>query len=106
MVVLAYLWPLALVPLLAVRDDDDGDEVRWHARHGLVLFAAEILLFAGLWVAIALASLASLAVGCAFGLLLLGLWGGILVLHLVAILRALNGSRLLVPWVSAHADRA
>src|SRR5437016_5802174 len=40
MIVLAYLWPLALVPLLLEKHDAD---VQWHARHGLVLMAAELL---------------------------------------------------------------
>src|SRR3954470_16220785 len=34
MLVLGYLWPLAVVPLLVARDDA---EVQWHAKHGLVL---------------------------------------------------------------------
>ena len=40
MLVLAYLWPLAAVPLLVSKDDA---EVQWHAKHGLVLMAAELL---------------------------------------------------------------
>src|SRR4051812_30120664 len=40
MIVLAYLWPLALIPFLLEQQDLD---VRWHAKHGLVLMAAEIL---------------------------------------------------------------
>ena len=34
MIVLSYLWLLALVPLLTEKDDK---EVQWHAKHGLVL---------------------------------------------------------------------
>jgi len=41
MIVLAYLWPLALVPLLLEKHDAD---VQWHAKHGLVLMVAELLL--------------------------------------------------------------
>ena len=41
-IVLAYLWLLALVPFLAEKDDP---EVRWHARHGLLLFGAEMAVF-------------------------------------------------------------
>ncbi len=37
MIVLAYLWPLALVPLLIEKHDA---EVQWHAKHGIVLMAA------------------------------------------------------------------
>src|SRR6266849_1421589 len=41
MIVLAYLWPLALVPLLIERGDPD---VQWHAKHGIVLMIAELIL--------------------------------------------------------------
>ena len=41
MIVLAYLWLLALVPLLVEKQDP---EVQWHAKHGLVLMIAELLL--------------------------------------------------------------
>ena len=39
MIVLSYLWILALVPLLVEKDDK---EVQWHAKHGIVLMVAEI----------------------------------------------------------------
>ena len=42
MIVLAYLWPLAFVPLLLEKEDAD---VQWHARHGIVLMAAELIAF-------------------------------------------------------------
>ena len=45
MIVLSYLWLLALVPLLTEKDDR---EVQWHAKHGIVLMVAEIVL----WVAL------------------------------------------------------
>ena len=45
MIVLSYLWLLALVPLLTEKDDK---EVQWHAKHGLVLMVAELFL----WIAI------------------------------------------------------
>ena len=44
MIVLSYLWLLALVPLLVEKDDK---EVQWHAKHGLVLMVAELVF----WVA-------------------------------------------------------
>ena len=37
MIVLAYLWLLALVPLLFEKTDR---QVQWHARHGIVLMIA------------------------------------------------------------------
>ena len=34
MIVLSYLWLLALIPLVVEKEDQ---EVQWHAKHGLVL---------------------------------------------------------------------
>ncbi len=44
MIVLSYLWLLALIPLVVEKEDR---EVQWHAKHGLVLTGAEVLF----WVA-------------------------------------------------------
>ena len=44
MIVLSYLWVLALIPLLVEKDDP---EVQWHAKHGLVLAAAAAALVLG-----------------------------------------------------------
>ena len=40
MIVLAYLWLLALVPLVVEKQDA---EIQWHARNGIVLMVAEIV---------------------------------------------------------------
>ncbi len=102
MLVLAYLWPLALVPLLVDKDDR---EVQWHAKHGLVLMVAEILLLFAVSVMMSLVSLMALSFGCALSLLVLVLWVAILALHLTAMVKALNGSRLVIPGVSELANR-
>ena len=47
MIVLSYLWLLALVPLLVEKEDK---EVQWHAKHGIVLMVAEIVLWIALWI--------------------------------------------------------
>src|SRR5262249_11820241 len=57
MIVLAYLWILALVPLLAEKHDPD---VQWHAKHGLVMMAAELILLFGYVIMTSLVSLATL----------------------------------------------
>ena len=44
MIVLAYLWLLALVPLLFEKTDR---EVQWHAKHGIVLMIAAVMLCVG-----------------------------------------------------------
>jgi len=102
MIVLAYLWPLAFIPLLLEKKDAD---VQWHARHGLVLLVAETIAVFVYMVVATFASVAAFGVGCALGLLLLAGFVGILALHVVAILKGINGRRLLVPWVSDFANR-
>lgn len=102
MIVLAYLWPLAFIPLLVERQDR---EVQWHAKHGLVLMAAELVLLFGYVVMTSVVSLATLGLGCVLSLVLVFAWVGVLALHVVAILKGMSGSRLIVPGLSAYADR-
>jgi len=102
MIVLAYLWPLALVPLLLEKRDP---EVQWHAKHGLVLMVAELILIVGYVVVTSIVSMATLGLGCVLSLLLVFGWIGILALHVVAILKGVGGSRLILPGLSHYADR-
>jgi uncharacterized membrane protein len=101
MIVLSYLWPLALVPLFLERNDPD---LQWHARHGLVLMMAELLLIA-VYLAIAtIISLAALGLGTVLAILLVASWIGVLVLHVMAIVKGVNGARLVIPRLSHYAD--
>ncbi len=95
MVVLAYLWLLAIVPLLVEEQDP---EVRWHAKHGLVLFGTEFVGF------IALAMVGGIAWWLAFLLVPLAQLG-VLVLHVACIAKGLQGGRLLIPGISEYTDR-
>lgn len=99
MIVLSYLWLLALVPLLVEKDDK---EVQWHAKHGIVLMVAEIVF----WIAVTIVQMAlGTILGCVVGLLGFFVWIGILVLHIIAIMKGINGGRLIVPGVSQYADK-
>ena len=102
MILLSYLWLLALVPLLTDKDDA---EVQWHAKHGIVLTIAELVLLFAYVLFTSLVSLATFGLGCALSLLLVFAWIGILALHVVAILKGVNGGRLIVPGVSEYAER-
>lgn len=102
MIVLAYLWPLALIPLLVEKDDP---EVQWHAKHGLVLMVAEIVGLFAFVMFTTLVSLATFGLGCALSLLLIFVWAGILALHVAAIIKGINGGRLIVPVLSEHVSR-
>jgi uncharacterized membrane protein len=102
MIVLAYLWPLAFIPLLLDKDDA---EVQWHARHGLVLMLAEIVAVFAYLALNFMISLAAFGLGCALVLLLMFGFVGILAVHIVAILKGINGQRLLIPVLSDYASR-
>jgi uncharacterized membrane protein len=95
MLVLSYLWILALIPLLMEQDDQD---VRWHAKHGLILLGAEIAAF----LAIGILSGLSGGLGC---LLVPLAQLGVLVFHIVCIAKALKGERLLIPGLSDFASK-
>ena len=102
MIVLAYLWPLALVPLLVEKADP---EVQWHAKHGIVLMIAEIVLLLLFLVVNVIVSLATFGLGCVLGMLIIFLWIAILAVHAMAIITGLNGKRFLVPGISEYANR-
>jgi hypothetical protein len=102
MILLAYLWPLAIVPLVVEKQDA---EVQWHARHGLVLMAAELVLLFALSFLTGMASMAMLGLGCALSLFAVLVWTAIVIVHIIAILKGLAGTRLIIPGVSTYADR-
>jgi hypothetical protein len=102
MIVLAYLWVLALVPLLTEKDDP---ELQWHAKHGLVLMVVELLLLFAYIVIMSIVSLAALGLGLVLGMLLVFAWVFILGVHVIAIIKGVNGGRLLIPGISEHVAR-
>jgi hypothetical protein len=66
---------------------------------------AEVLLLLGYILMTTLVSLATLGLGLVLSLLVVFVWVGILGLHVVAIIKGINGERLIVPHVSAYANR-
>jgi uncharacterized membrane protein len=102
MVVLSYLGILALVPLLVEKGDP---EIQWHAKHGIVLMVTEIILFIALaFIGVVLGSVPVL--GCLTGALLhMILWLAILVVHVMCIVKGVNGQRFTLPYISQYADR-
>lgn len=100
MVVLSYLWILALIPFLAEKEDR---EVQWHAKNGLLLTGAEILV----WIAMSMLSFATAAVdlGCG-GCVLQGILSIVfLVIRVVAIIKGVGGGRLHIPVLSDYTSR-
>ena len=97
MIVLSYLWILALVPFLVETEDQ---EIRWHAKHGLVLLGAEIILFIVLSVLMSVPLL-----GCIIIPIWLVISLGVLILHIVCIVKGIQGQRFLIPHLSQFADK-
>lgn len=98
MLILSYLGILALIPLLVEKEDA---EVQWHAKHGIILLAAWIVV----WVALIIISMVPV-VGTAIGCLLsVVLPLGILVVHIICIVKALNGDKFRLPMISDFADQ-
>ena len=102
LLVLAYLGPTAIVPLLA--NGGDG-EVRWHAWHGLLLAAIDVAIVGGLAALAGVTGLSNVVGGVTLGLAAWIGWVAALAVQLTAMLTALNGERLRVPLVSALATR-
>lgn len=88
--VLAYLAPLSLIPLLTVKD---SDYVQWHAKNGLVL---------GIGGALAIGLLAAIPL---VQILACVAWPLLFVVDIVAMVKALNGTRWRIPLVSDLAEK-
>lgn len=97
MIVLSYIWILAIVPLIMEKDDK---EVQWHAKHGLVLLGAEIILYVICGVLGMLP-----VVGCATVFLFPIIGLGALIVRILCIVKGINGERFIIPGLSQYADR-
>lgn len=99
MILLSYLWPLALFPLVLEKNDR---EVQWHAKHGLVLLGAEVIF----WIAFqVLLIVMGTFLSCIAFIFAPVIFLAIVVLHLFAIIKGINGQRLIIPGISEYADR-
>lgn len=100
MIILSYLWLLALIPFLVEKDDP---EVQWHAKHGLVLLVAEFALWIAVWIFSFVTSFIDL--GCTGCLLFWVVWFTVLVVRIICIVKGVNGQRFIIPGVSQYVDR-
>ncbi len=98
MIVLSYLWLLALIPLLTAKEDK---EVQWHAKHGIVLLVAEV----ALWIVLTMLMTLLGAFACFGGIFVFALWVVVLVVHVLCIVKGVGGQRFMIPGISQYADR-
>lgn len=88
--ILAYLAPLSFIPLLTVKD---SEYVQWHAKNGLVL---------GLAAVVAIAVLSAIPILGVLGCVAVPL---LTVVDIVAMVKALGGTRWRIPVVTELAEK-
>jgi hypothetical protein len=102
MIVLAYLPPLSLIPLLTERADAD---LQWHAKHGLVLMVAEFMVLVGVFAVTTILGLLTAGLFCAAYMILPALFLVFLAIHAAAAVKGINGGRLVIPGISDYTNR-
>jgi uncharacterized membrane protein len=91
MIILSYLWILALIPLLTKKDDS---EVQWHAKNGIGILIGEILA----WIVFTvLAFVIPNVAGCGVSMISCVVWIAFLVIRIICIVKGTSGSRFTVP---------
>jgi uncharacterized membrane protein len=85
--------PLALIPMLTVKDDDF---IKWHAKQALVIYVAGLV---GMVISFVLSFVV-------IGFCLMPVVGiGALVLSIMGLVKGLNGERWRIPVISDLADK-
>jgi uncharacterized membrane protein len=98
MLVLSYMAFLGFIPLLAGKQHRN---VRWHAINGLLLFAA----VAAFLIAATLIGFVVPSLTCVYVIVMLVVGVVYAIIAILAVVKALDGHRLIVPWISRYADR-
>ena len=95
MLILSYVWILALVPFMVTR----SAFVRWHARQGLILCGVTCLTaLVGIFLGAILASLSKIFAWL-FAFLLVNLTLLYMALALVCMIKAIRGERWAIPFL-------
>jgi uncharacterized membrane protein len=90
MLVLSYLGLLALVPLLTV---SDSEYVKWHAKHGLVLGVGGVIVLTVVGAIPIIWPINCLAAPA------------LIVVNVMAMVKALNGERWRIPYVTDLSEK-
>ncbi|HYB52380.1 MAG TPA: hypothetical protein VEG84_00800 [Thermoanaerobaculia bacterium] len=98
----AALLVLGYVPLagfLVLSAEKQDREIRWHARNGLLLFAA----VAALGLCATLVGLLLPSFGCLYPVVMLAALVAYTLVTILAVVKAIQGERLIVPGISRFA---
>ncbi len=96
--IVCYLPLLGVFPLFLNRR---SREVRWHARNGLLLFAGVVVV----GVVATLLSLLFQSLACLYSVAMFFVGVIYAIIVILAIVKALQGERLIFPGLSRYADR-
>ena len=102
MIVLSYLWILALIPLLTKKDDP---EIQWHAKNGLAFLGAEIVVWIVLTIAGFVMARMFSALGCGMTVVNCVVWIGFIVVRVLCIVKGVGGQRFRIPVVTDMAEK-
>ncbi len=91
MIVLAYLWILALIPLLTKKEDA---EVQWHAKNGLGILIGEVVAWLVFFL---LGFMMPDVMGCGVSVISCVVWVAFLVVRILCIVKGVGGQRFTVP---------
>lgn len=98
MLVLSYLGILSLIPFFMKKDDS---EVQWHAKNGVALFLAEVVVGVVLFIL----SFVIRNVPCGMTFVWCAYQIGILVISIICIVKAVGGQRYRIPFVTDFAEK-
>jgi uncharacterized membrane protein len=98
MLVLSYVAFLGIIPLIAGKRDR---EVRWHAANGLLLFGA----VAAILIVATIIGVLVPPLSCVYPIVMFLVLILYAIIAILAVVKALNGERLIVPVISRYADR-
>ena len=98
MLVLSYLAFFGFIPLIAGKRDR---EVRWHAANGLLLFAAVV----AIGIIATVIGILVPTLSCVYPIVMFAVLIVYTIIAILAVVKALNGERLIVPVISRYAAR-
>jgi uncharacterized membrane protein len=98
--VLSYIGILVLIPLLVIDKKKKDEFIRFHIRQGIILLIAEVILSV-----IESILMAIPVIGQVFAAILGIAWLAILIVCIVAIIKALSGEKWEIALISDYANK-
>lgn len=102
-IVLSYLGILSLIPYFAKKDDPD-QEIRWHAKNGVGLFLAELIIWAVFFGCSIV--LRNSFLGCGLAAVSCVMWLAFLAVTIICIVKGVGGQRFRIPVVTDFAEKS